>query len=324
MSQERAELNWYHDPPDYFSVRDRSTRASAQDESQQTHSAQQVRAGPDHDTAAGTFTFDDFLDIINPLHHLPLISSIYREVTGDQISAHARILGGGLYGGGSGFVAAIANAISEEATGRDLGDNLVAALFGDDETGSDSVAAGSAPRAAPSTGATAAALEAGYATPAPSGQAAEAVPAAAQAPPEATTEPPLEGEAALAALFTDLRSAAQGAVTGPVESAPVPSAPTLRTAGSTSAAPASAAEPNRGPAPSSIGPATAGGSPGGIAVDPALFAARSEPASKTGQASHPGRAFTDQMLLGLQKYDEMMSRQPPKQAGIETTIEPGG
>ena len=32
---------------------------------------------------ADGFTFDDFVDIINPLHHVPLIGSLYRWATGD-------------------------------------------------------------------------------------------------------------------------------------------------------------------------------------------------------------------------------------------------
>ena len=51
-------------------------------------------------------TFDDFIDVINPLHHLPIVSTIYRAITGDQISVHARAMGGGLYGGPIGLLAA--------------------------------------------------------------------------------------------------------------------------------------------------------------------------------------------------------------------------
>lgn len=40
-------------------------------------------------------TFGEFLDVINPLQHLPIISSIYRAATGDEISLGARLLGGG-------------------------------------------------------------------------------------------------------------------------------------------------------------------------------------------------------------------------------------
>jgi hypothetical protein len=31
-------------------------------------------------------TFAEFLDIINPLQHIPVVSTIYRAITGDQIS----------------------------------------------------------------------------------------------------------------------------------------------------------------------------------------------------------------------------------------------
>ncbi|MDP6473864.1 MAG: hypothetical protein QF894_03030 [Alphaproteobacteria bacterium] len=34
---------------------------------------------------ADGFGFDDFLDLINPLQHIPIISTIYREITGDTI-----------------------------------------------------------------------------------------------------------------------------------------------------------------------------------------------------------------------------------------------
>ena len=45
------------------------------------------------------FTFFDFLDIINPLQHIPVISTIYRAITGDQIDPGSRIAGASLFGG---------------------------------------------------------------------------------------------------------------------------------------------------------------------------------------------------------------------------------
>ncbi len=45
------------------------------------------------------FGFDDFLDIINPLQHIPFVSTLYREWTGDTIQPAAQILGGGILGG---------------------------------------------------------------------------------------------------------------------------------------------------------------------------------------------------------------------------------
>lgn len=38
--------------------------------------------------------FWDFLDIINPLQHIPVISTIYRQITGDEIGAAAKVIGG--------------------------------------------------------------------------------------------------------------------------------------------------------------------------------------------------------------------------------------
>lgn len=45
------------------------------------------------------FGFGDFLDMINPLHHIPVVGQVYRAVTGDTISDKARLAGGGLFAG---------------------------------------------------------------------------------------------------------------------------------------------------------------------------------------------------------------------------------
>ena len=78
-------------------------------------------------------TFDDLIDVINPLHHLPIVSTIYRAITGDQISVHARALGGGLYGGPIGLLAAGATMAVEEATGMSASNTLASLFFGEDE-----------------------------------------------------------------------------------------------------------------------------------------------------------------------------------------------
>lgn len=80
------------------------------------------------------FTLGDFVDIINPLQHLPVISTVYRELTGDEISPGARLAGGTLYGGPIGLASAVANNISEEMTGKDVGGAVMAALTGEDPT----------------------------------------------------------------------------------------------------------------------------------------------------------------------------------------------
>ncbi|TNE37359.1 MAG: hypothetical protein EP348_05880 [Alphaproteobacteria bacterium] len=82
------------------------------------------------------FGFNDFLDIINPLQHIPGVASVYREITGDEISPGARMIGDTIYGGGIGFVAGLLNSAVEQATGKDIGGNVIA-LFGGDDAGKD-------------------------------------------------------------------------------------------------------------------------------------------------------------------------------------------
>jgi hypothetical protein len=74
------------------------------------------------------FTFGDLLDIINPLQHIPVVSTVYRAITGDKIDAGSRIIGGGLFGGPIGLVASMVSGIVEEATGKDPGEHALAAL----------------------------------------------------------------------------------------------------------------------------------------------------------------------------------------------------
>ena len=78
------------------------------------------------------FGFDDFLDIINPLQHIPGISSLYREITGDEISPGSRMIGGTIYGGALGMAASFVNSTIEQATGLDIGGNVIAFLGGDE------------------------------------------------------------------------------------------------------------------------------------------------------------------------------------------------
>lgn len=78
--------------------------------------------------SAGEFGFSDFLDVINPLQHIPIVSSIYRELTGDELGAPARILGGALFAGPLGAAAGAASAAVEAVSGKDPGAHAVAFL----------------------------------------------------------------------------------------------------------------------------------------------------------------------------------------------------
>ncbi len=71
-------------------------------------------------------TFADIIDIINPLQHIPIISSIYRKFTGDTIDPASRIAGSSLYGGPIGAAVAIVNTIFEKVHGNDIGAQTLA------------------------------------------------------------------------------------------------------------------------------------------------------------------------------------------------------
>ena len=75
-------------------------------------------------------SFSEFLDIINPLQHLPVISTIYRAITGDEIGLAPRVLGAALFGGPLGILLAGLSAAFEEVTGGNIADHAVA-LFTD-------------------------------------------------------------------------------------------------------------------------------------------------------------------------------------------------
>lgn len=80
----------------------------------------------------GAPSFSDFLDIINPLQHIPIISSLYQALTGDTQSAASKIIGGGLFGGPIGLIASIFDSAIEQQTGKDTAGNLLAALTGNE------------------------------------------------------------------------------------------------------------------------------------------------------------------------------------------------
>lgn len=95
-------------------------------------------------------SFGDLLDAVNPLHHIPVLSSLYRTLTGDAISPAARVAGGLLYGGPAGALIAGVTAGVEEASGGDLLGSAVAALTGAGDSGAAPQAAEAAQLAAAS------------------------------------------------------------------------------------------------------------------------------------------------------------------------------
>jgi hypothetical protein len=78
-------------------------------------------------------TFWDFLDIINPLQHIPVISTLYRSITGDEIDPAAKIAGGTLYGGPIGAVSSLVDVAVDYGTGKDIGEHAMALIREDSQ-----------------------------------------------------------------------------------------------------------------------------------------------------------------------------------------------
>ncbi len=80
----------------------------------------------------GSFSFRDIVDAINPLQHIPIISTIYRKLTGDEMGYASRIAGDIFYSGIfgsliSGLASAVANVFVDAITGKDIGEHVMAA-----------------------------------------------------------------------------------------------------------------------------------------------------------------------------------------------------
>lgn len=78
--------------------------------------------------------FKKFLSGLNPLHHIPGVSLVYREITGEEIEPGQRILGGALFGGVFGMISGAVNALVQYATGQDIAGNVIATLKGEGDT----------------------------------------------------------------------------------------------------------------------------------------------------------------------------------------------
>jgi hypothetical protein len=93
----------------------------------ETPGARQLFFGAD-----GKFGWDDFLDVINPLQHIPIVAQIYRAVTGDEINGAAELIGALPFGplGVVGMMGTVADLAVKDTTGKDIGENLEAMVFG--------------------------------------------------------------------------------------------------------------------------------------------------------------------------------------------------
>ena len=110
-----------------------------------------VADGNKHDNdgwGADGFSFGDVVDVLNPLQHIPVVSSIYRAVTSDEIAAAPRAIGGALFGGPVGLIVAISDQVVEAENGLDIPGTVLAMLNGRDAVGPKTAAPGKGDRAA--------------------------------------------------------------------------------------------------------------------------------------------------------------------------------
>lgn len=91
-----------------------------------------MATGATPETEEEGLSFWDVLDIINPLQHIPIVSTIYREITGDKIGDAARIAGGALFGGPIGLASAGVDFAVKAFTGKRMDEHIVAMVTGDD------------------------------------------------------------------------------------------------------------------------------------------------------------------------------------------------
>lgn len=174
----------------------------------------------------GAFGFHDLLDTINPLQHIPIVSAIYRRLTGDVPGNVAQLAGDTLFGGPIGLGIGLFGLAFKEETGKDPSEMALALVTGAD--------AGSKQVAAPPAAATSAATAANQ----------TAAPAAAIAGADSTadaTAAPIAAADAAPAPATTQQAANTDAAPAP---APImPAHPPMPLHRAPAAAPAPSAEP---------------------------------------------------------------------------------
>jgi hypothetical protein len=99
-------------------------------------------------------SFDDVLDVVNPLQHLPIVGTVYRAISHDQIKTPEKIAGDTLYGGLWGLAGSVADTAFEKLTGHNFGDTVLAMLTGHyDDAKPSAVAKADEPKPATATAA---------------------------------------------------------------------------------------------------------------------------------------------------------------------------
>ncbi|HEX3674514.1 MAG TPA: hypothetical protein VHU87_09600 [Rhizomicrobium sp.] len=100
------------------------------------HAKASTAAPADTKTASSSASGDgksfwqDVLDVVNPLQHLPVVGTVYRAITGDKMGDVEKVAGDTLYGGPIGFVSSLADVAFEKLTGKDFGDTVLSLFEG--------------------------------------------------------------------------------------------------------------------------------------------------------------------------------------------------
>lgn len=93
-------------------------------------------AAPQQDSSGFSFRhlLSDLFDIVNPLEHLPVVSTLYEHLTGHEVDTPEKIMGDTLYGGPLGFICSLGDTIFKAITGKDVGDTVYAFVTGQDSS----------------------------------------------------------------------------------------------------------------------------------------------------------------------------------------------
>jgi len=122
------------------------TKTAAKSDATQTAATDSKDTTKTAGTDSGSSFWDDVLDVVNPLQHLPVVGTIYRAVTGDKIGDLEKVAGDTLYGGPLGLVSSLADLAFEKITGKDFGDTVMAFVGLDGKDDSTTALAANAPK----------------------------------------------------------------------------------------------------------------------------------------------------------------------------------
>jgi hypothetical protein len=97
-------------------------------------SADGPESGQNATPGASELTFDSLIntviDTVNPLQHIPGVSTAYQETTGDTMNPIANMAGGFLFGGPVGLIAGAASSFLEMISGKSIAQHAMA-MFSD-------------------------------------------------------------------------------------------------------------------------------------------------------------------------------------------------